>query len=157
MVTHLSASFYLALVSLVSLRSEFKNVPSILIVDDDEQVRSLLGKFLGDEDYEITVAADGREAVRIYRQQPSDLVIFDIFMPGQEGLQTLTQLQRDCPGLKSIAISGGGLTNSLEYLNYAESFGVNRTFAKPIKLKELLRAVIELVGEAGRPRSGPPR
>ena len=78
----------------------------ILIVDDDTILRSTLASSLANAGHVAIEAADGREALRLLHAQPVDLVLTDIVMPEQEGLETIIALRRDRPGLPVVAMSG---------------------------------------------------
>ena len=117
----------------------------ILIVDDDHQFRKMLRMMLEKGGHEILEAPDGKVGVALYRKDPTDLIISDIFMPHQEGLQTIKELRQDFPDAKIIAISGGGRVKGFDYLDDAELFGANRTLAKPFTSQDLLQAVGELL------------
>jgi len=117
----------------------------ILIIDDDNQFREMLREMLERTGYEIVEASNGKEGLKLYRENPTDLIITDIIMPDKEGIETIIELRRDFPDVKIIAISGGGHNHAEHYLFMARIFGVQRTFAKPIARKELLKAVRELL------------
>jgi DNA-binding response OmpR family regulator len=118
----------------------------ILIIDDEEAVLELLKRLFELEGYEVVLAKDGKIGERLFRQQPADLVITDIFMPEQEGIETIMDLRRDFPYVKIIAISGGGSAMTYgSFLKIAELQGAQRTFSKPLDIKELLQAVRELL------------
>ena len=117
----------------------------ILIIDDEEQVRLYLRKMLETEGYEVVDAPDGKVGLRLYRQNPADLIIMDIFMPEKEGLGTIRELRRDYPEVKIIAISGGGKISTLDFLPIAKRLGALRTLAKPFTRQELLDAVQEVL------------
>ena len=117
----------------------------ILIIDDDPQILDMLGQTLKRQGHEVVKAFDGKEGLKLYRENPTDLVITDIIMPETEGIETIMELQRDFPDVKIIAISGGGHNIAENYLYLAKSLGVQRTFAKPIERDELLKAVSELL------------
>ncbi|UCE48272.1 MAG: response regulator [Phycisphaerales bacterium] len=118
----------------------------ILVIEDDVEFRKMLRRMLERAGYEITEAADGKEGMRLFRAAPTDLVITDILMPEQEGIETILELKREFADVKIIAISGGGHIDSKEYLETAEQFGVPRTFSKPFNREEFLAAVKELLG-----------
>ena len=118
----------------------------ILIMDDDVQVLAMLGQTLEREGYEVVTAANGEEGVRLYREDPSDLIITDLIMPEKEGLETIRELKRDFPDVKIIAIAGGGQIDPENYFPLAEKFGARRTFTKPVERKALLKAIRELIG-----------
>ena len=117
----------------------------ILIIDDDPQILDMLGQILEREGYDIVKASNGKEGIKLYRENPVDLIITDIIMPEKEGIETIFELRKDFPDLKIIAISGGGRIDPEEYLFVAQKLGVQRTFAKPIARAELLKAVRELL------------
>lgn len=120
----------------------------ILIVEDDKAVRALLRQILERAGHEVTDAGNGQEAIARYRDNPADLIITNILMPEKEGLETIQELRRNHPGIKIIAISGGGQIGPADYLDIARRFGARRTFSKPFDRKELLRAVDELLSES---------
>lgn len=86
----------------------------ILVIDDEPQVRAMLRQMLEREGYEVVEAEEGEEGMRRYREQPVDLVITDILMPQKEGIETIRALRRTNPGVKIIAISGGGRMSKLD-------------------------------------------
>ena len=118
----------------------------ILVIEDDAIVRELLQEILAHAGYEVAEARDGKEGIRLYRNEPADLVITDLIMPEKEGIETIMELRRDFPQVKIIAISGGGHVSPAGYLEIASRLGVQRTFAKPFLPDEILEAVRELVG-----------
>jgi len=78
----------------------------ILVIDDDADMRTLLEDTLRSAGHEIVLAADGREGVQQYRTQPADLVITDLYMPIQQGLETIVQLRKEYPAVRIIAMCG---------------------------------------------------
>jgi YesN/AraC family two-component response regulator len=118
---------------------------NILIIDDDPQILNMLSQILKRAGYGVVEALDGKQGLKLYRENPTDLIITDIIMPEKEGLETIMELQRDFPDVKIIAISGGGHNLAENYLYMARVLGVQRTFAKPIARDELLKSVSELL------------
>ena len=114
----------------------------ILIVDDDEAVRGLFEQTLAGAGYEVHSASDGREAMRMVAKRPFDLVLTDLIMPEQEGIETIRQLHRDYPALRIVAISGA---MDAVYLKTAELLGAHVALRKPVGVQELLRTVRELL------------
>jgi YesN/AraC family two-component response regulator len=120
----------------------------ILIIEDDNQLRTILRNILETAGYnDIEEAANGSIGVKLFRQHSFDLVITDIVMPDKEGLETITELIRDNPRTKIIAMSGGGRTGTQDYLKMAKSLGARRTLAKPFEYSDLVDAVQELLNE----------
>jgi len=117
----------------------------ILAIDDDIQIREMLKQFFERAGYEVLVAPDGKEALKLHQANPVNLIITDIVMPEKEGLETIMEFQRRSPEVKIIAISGGGKIAANEYLNLAKVLGAQKTFSKPFELKKLLEEVRELL------------
>ncbi len=119
---------------------------SILIIDDEPQVRLMLRMKLEALGYEVKDADDGRSGLRLYREHPTDLIITDLIMPEKEGIETISEVKSEFPDVKIIAISGGGRFGPEGYLDIAKGIGAEKTFSKPIEMDELLGAVEELIG-----------
>ncbi len=126
-------------------RGEGSFTGRILVIDDDPQIRALLKCFFEREGYEVAEGSNGQEGLLVYREKPADLVVTDLIMPEREGIETIIEFRREFPGVKIIAISGGGFIGPEEYLCLAQKFGAERTFAKPFMLNEVLMAVQELL------------
>jgi CheY-like chemotaxis protein len=112
----------------------------ILLVEDEEQLRSMLKLVLLDAGHEVEEAGDGTQAYESYSQRPADLLLTDIIMPEKEGLETIMKFRKSYPDLKIIAMSGGGRT-AVNYLDVAKRLGARHVLAKPFSNKELLQAV----------------
>ena len=95
--------------------------------------------------YQVVACTSGREGVVCYRTAPADLVITDILMPEQEGLATIKQLRAEFPAVKTIAISGGGVKGTFNFLKPASLLGAQRTLLKPFDLDELRQAIREML------------
>ncbi|RZB38369.1 MAG: hypothetical protein SRB2_00117 [Desulfobacteraceae bacterium Eth-SRB2] len=118
---------------------------SILIIDDDVQILSMLRQTLERGGYDVLEASNGKQGMKLYLENPADLVITDIIMPEKEGIEIIIELKRDYPDVKIIAISGGGRINPEDYLDIAKKLGAQRTFTKPFERKQLLNAVRDLL------------
>ncbi len=118
---------------------------TILVIDDEDQVRTMLQQALEREGYQVLDARDGKEGIKLFKENKTDLIITDLIMPDKEGLETITELRRDFPEVKIIAISGGGHVDPESYLTIAKKMGASRTLPKPFDLEELLAAVRELL------------
>ncbi len=123
-----------------------KLMPRILIVDDEADIRSLVKEILEVSGYAVDEAQDGNAAMRAMERARADLVITDMLMPDKEGLETMREIRSGFPGVKIIAISGGGLIGPESYLTLAKSLGADRTFTKPFDLNAILQAIEELIG-----------
>jgi len=130
-----------------------QSMARILVIDDDDHVRTMLRLTLEQAGYEILDAPNGKVGIDIYRESPTDLIITDLIMPEKEGVETIQELRRDYPAVKIIAISGGGRVSPEEYLPLAEMFGAQRVFSKPFGRDDLLQAIQELT-ESDQPGKG---
>ena len=122
----------------------------VLLIDDDDLLRGVLAKTLGYAGHTVVEAVDGQQGVELFRATPIDVVITDLIMPVQEGVETIIALRRDNPTLPIIAISGG-LTGSRVYLDIAGKVGANRILHKPFAPPELMRAIEEVLAESRQP------
>ena len=120
---------------------------SILIIDDDDSLRDALRRTLHKEGYTIMEAGEGGRGLKQLECQPVDLVLLDMFMPHKDGLETIGELRRTYPGIRIIAMSGGGFKGTVDVLHVAKKMGVRQTLAKPFTREQLLEAVeMELAG-----------
>jgi CheY-like chemotaxis protein len=119
----------------------------ILVIDDDDEIRTMISEVLDRSGYETAQAANGNEGMILHRQRPADLVITDIFMPEKEGVETIRELKTLTPSLKIIAISGGAPSlDKTRTLNFAGLLGADLTLSKPVVLGELIDAVKSIIG-----------
>lgn len=117
---------------------------TILVIDDDSDTREEIREYLAAKNYKVVTAADGAAGLKIARDRTIDLVITDLIMPRKEGVETIVHLKRTKPGVAIIAMSGGGRSRNLSFLDIAREAGADRTFTKPLALAELLQVVEEL-------------
>jgi YesN/AraC family two-component response regulator len=125
----------------------------VLIIDDEAPIRSMLKLMLERDGYEVAEAPDGMEAIRIYRQNPADLIITDLIMPNQDGIGMIIALKKEFPDVKIIAMSGGGLNKPEGYLKGAKKLGAACTLTKPIDRDEMLRAIKDVL-QSPSPQNG---
>jgi two-component system nitrogen regulation response regulator NtrX len=107
---------------------------SILIVDDEEAIRTSLRSILEDEGYQVTVASNGQDALRIYGTEPPDLMILDIWMPEMDGLETLRRVKEFVPTTQVMMMSGHG---SIETAVKAIKLGAYDYIEKPLSLENV--------------------
>ncbi|MGB0721802.1 MAG: response regulator [Gammaproteobacteria bacterium] len=113
---------------------------NILVVDDDRLIRMQLTDVLEEADHQVVEADDGSKVAALLRQGLPHILITDLIMPGQEGIETILQLKKSYPTLPIIAISGNS-----EYLGMAEILGVDIIMTKPIDEQRLLENVDKLL------------
>ena len=113
----------------------------ILIIDDEQPVRSVFRRALERAGHEVSEAGDGQAGLKQIAQSSVDLVVTDIVMPEMEGIEFILQVRREQPGLKVIAMSGGGRVAPKAYLDMARAAGAVSVLAKPFTIEALLAAV----------------
>jgi CheY-like chemotaxis protein len=116
----------------------------ILVIDDDELLRRFVVALLERRNYSVQAVDSGEAGIELAAASDFDLVITDIVMPGTEGLETIKQIRRHKPGIKILAVSGGGSSKG-DYLHYAERLGANAALAKPFEPVEFLEVVAALI------------
>jgi len=122
---------------------------SILIVDDEVSVRKFLRIVLESERHEVLEANNGKEAMDLVHEKAFDLLIIDLVMPVQEGLETIGVLRREGARLKIIAMSGEVAGFGAELLlKMAEFLGADATMAKPLSSEVVLDAVQDVLALA---------
>ncbi len=117
----------------------------ILLVEDDDPMRRTIRQMLERAGHQVVGAPDGKIAARLYRENPTDLIITDLIMPERKGIELIMELKGDFPEAKIIAISGGGRVVPGEYLPLAKDLGALHTFEKPFKQEDLLAAVQDIL------------
>jgi DNA-binding response OmpR family regulator len=127
----------------------------ILLIEDEENLRTLIRLSLEKMGYAVTEARDGVEALALFNKRPVELVLTDLMMPEKEGLETIRELRKSHPKLKIIAMSGGGRTDARDNLKMAKLFGATTVFSKPFSLAELGKAVSALLPAPDKAGLGP--
>lgn len=114
----------------------------ILVVEDDPGTRRTLQIALSQAGYQVIEAPDGREAMRLWRDQGADLVITDILMPDKNGLEVIIELRGLSPSTPIVVITDGGRSKQIRLLEEnAKLLGAVRTVTKPFRLEEMLAVV----------------
>jgi DNA-binding response OmpR family regulator len=126
----------------------------ILLIEDDDSVRTLLFLTLGHFGHTVIEARNGKEGLDLFKSASVDLVITDIVMPEKEGFEVLMKLRKKNASMKIIAISGGGPHNAAHYLQTAKLLGAAKVLAKPFSNETLMAAVNELL-ERPTPKAEP--
>jgi DNA-binding response OmpR family regulator len=116
----------------------------ILVVDDNEDLRSTIMALLQADGFDVSVAADGEAALASHRARPADVVVTDLFMPDKDGIETIIELKKLYPLVKIVAMSGWTSTQGSDYLQVAREIGAAVTLQKPFDPAELSRVVRDL-------------
>jgi CheY-like chemotaxis protein len=117
----------------------------ILVVDDDPAVRHMIARLLDRAGYVTDEASNGLEAIERYRAAPADLVLTDMYMPGTDGIEGMIRLTAEFPGVRIVAMSGGGHLSQEDVLAAAARLGARSTLEKPVDSRLLLRVVAEVL------------
>jgi DNA-binding NtrC family response regulator len=123
---------------------------TILIVDDDPQIRTLCGTILEESGYRVRKAADGKDALAAIAETAFDLIVLDLCMPGTDGFEFLQAVRADLPKLKVVVMSG---FMSATMLPVAKLSGAAATLAKPFSPESLLSVVRQALPEDGPVRA----
>jgi CheY-like chemotaxis protein len=120
---------------------------NILVVDDEEYVRTAIKRNLEKEGHSVTEASDGEEGISMILKKYFEIIIFDVIMPKKGGLEMLMDLKNRCNHSKLIIISGNIPSESKAFFTFVEAFKVKKILHKPHKKEELINAVNELLQE----------
>ena len=122
----------------------------ILVIEDHDGVAEVIEKVLLNDGHRVLRARDGRDGVTVFERHRFDLVITDILMPAQDGLETIRMLLERRPELRVIAVSGGGEWHGTEFLRAARDRGAIATLEKPFRPRELLELLRQVEASAAR-------
>lgn len=120
----------------------------ILVVDDDDRLRQLLARFLRENGYAVTTAAEATEARTLMALFAFDLMVLDVMMPGESGLSLAQTLRKDGNALPVLMLSA--LADTLDRVSGLES-GVDDYLTKPFEPKELLLRVSAILRRVQKP------
>ena len=113
----------------------------VLVIDDEQLARFTVREILETAGHDVVEAKNGGQGLAYQNADSFDIVVTDIIMPEKEGVETIIEMKRDFPDLPIIAISGGGRTRNLDFLEIAKQYGADSVLAKPFSEEELLSAV----------------
>src|SRR3990172_4643967 len=111
---------------------------AVLLVDDDDGLRSDMAEFFLRQGHRVVQAADGEQGLEFAEQQSFDVIVLDLVMPGRSGLQVLTELKERNAECEVVVLSGEA---TVERAVEAMKLGAREVLTKPISLKELDRLV----------------
>ena len=119
----------------------------ILVIDDEVGARQLVRRLLEREGYFIVEAKDGEEGIKLFRDDPCDMIITDLVMPVKDGLKTILDVREFAPTVPVLAISGGGTIAKERYLAAAGFIERVETLAKPFTREELVDLVRRMLND----------
>jgi CheY-like chemotaxis protein len=117
----------------------------VLVIDDDAAMRRMVVRALSAKGHDVAEAENGQDGLAAMELAKPAVVITDILMPKTEGIETITKAKERFPKTKIIAISGGGISRNLMFLDVARALGVDATLAKPFRPAELVDAVARVL------------
>lgn len=112
---------------------------TILLIDDEDNLRSVVRSILEEDGYEVLEAGNGRSGLEMYRQYKADLIITDLAMPEMNGLEFISEVTRNFSNVRIIAMTGVPEWDSR--LAEAKLLGARETLHKPFTLEKLLHVV----------------
>ena len=117
----------------------------ILIVDDHADSRWVLAHVVGRDRHTVLEAENGREAIALCRARRPDLVFLDLFMPEEDGFETLRVVRSELPKSRVIVVSAGWNVGHKDGLRLARELGADVTLRKPVDLDAVRSAISELL------------
>lgn len=120
-------------------------MPGILVVEDDNDLRTMLKVSLSRRRFTVLEAENGKEALAHFKPSVTDLVITDLIMPEEDGLKVIMRMRELKPSIKIIAISGGGKAGPGSYLNLAKALGADAIYSKPFSVNDMITKIEELL------------
>jgi DNA-binding NtrC family response regulator len=123
--------------------------PSVLVVDDDAEMRALLLDVLRNDGYDVAEAQDGAEAILVLRSREFDVILMDKNMPGPSGLDLLPGFRRACPRSRIIMMTAFGDVPS--YVEAVEKGAVEYLF-KPFRMEEMKTAIRKALAQDAVPQ-----
>jgi CheY-like chemotaxis protein len=121
-----------------------KKAPRILLIDDLPFIRDCIITILEEKNFTILEAEDAATALDIFNNTSIDLVLTDMVMPGNDGIDLIVELKKIKPEIKIIAMSGAA--NKENSLDLAKSLGAHAILCKPFKKEELFRVLDKTLG-----------
>lgn len=116
----------------------------ILIVDDDDMLRTYVKELLKLNNYKVSEAANGKLGLKEFCENQPDLVITDIIMPEMEGISFIRKLREQNSDIPIIAMTGNVHGHMEEYLDISSKLGADEILRKPIESKTFLETIERL-------------
>jgi|JI9StandDraft_2_1071091.scaffolds.fasta_scaffold106232_2 DNA-binding response OmpR family regulator len=110
----------------------------VIVVDDNPAIGTMIARMLDETEFNCTILTSAENLVQRLQDDPIDLLITDILMPGVEGIELILSVQAAFPALPIVAMSGGGNAIGMDVLRNAQQLGAKVVLAKPFTRGELL-------------------
>jgi two-component system chemotaxis response regulator CheY len=120
---------------------------SILLIEDDENLRNMTAELLRSAGHTVDTADDGKPGIALYKAKLHDLIITDIVMPDMDGLKLIDELRQTASRPRIIAMSGDSKLSVPLYLPIAKLLGADRILAKPVLPDVLLKTVADALAK----------
>ncbi|HXC37297.1 MAG TPA: response regulator [Candidatus Acidoferrales bacterium] len=117
----------------------------ILVLDDDQELRTTFSLLLSKDGYSVTQAYTGRDAITLHQKESYDLVVVELLLPDNQGIETLTELRKLPSPPKTIATARPGWMPTEVYSKMARQLGVHGTLPKPFQPEQLLALVKDVL------------
>jgi DNA-binding response OmpR family regulator len=118
---------------------------TILVTEDEEELRDLYRRILTGAGYRVLLAPNGRHATQLMRQGPVDLVMTDLLMPEMDGVELIAWLKREGFAVPVLMVSGVNAVFQTDFLSVVRDLGADATLEKPVTSETLLAAVAHLL------------
>ncbi len=135
------------------MRANLADLPHLLVIDDDTRLRALLARYLGEQGHIVVTADSAAQARACMRSLAFDLLVLDVMMPGQNGLDFARALRAEGCTLPILMLTARG--EAEERIAGLEA-GADDYLAKPFEPRELLLRIAAIMRRATPPPAGPP-
>jgi CheY-like chemotaxis protein len=123
--------------------------PTILVVDDDEALRSMLRRMFESVRYKVILASDAEAAIAVVMDSPPDIILTDIYMPEADGFELINWLRKNGSAIPVIAMSGT-VTPRYDQLSIAENLGAAAVIEKPFRQAQVIETVDRVLANRGK-------
>lgn len=120
---------------------------TVLVIDDDESILYVVAAILDKGNFNTLKASNTEIALRILKQEHIDLILLDIVLPGQGGMEFLMDIREILPATPVILMSGKIRTDLMAFKKLAKQFGAVEILSKPFTAEELLKSVRSIIPE----------
>ncbi len=120
---------------------------AIVIVDDDKLILKTMSFVLSEAGYDVHTAITGKEAIDLLENTGAAVIISDVFMPDQDGIEVFMTVMAQFPQVKRIMMSGGGSNSDFRMLTVSNGTLADAIMTKPVSAEILLSTVEKLLDE----------